>query len=367
MDLAASRLLAGTFCARRLRRRADRPDPGERDRRPAAARQSEPAAARSARGLPHRGGRAGAGPLRRRRRDRAGAGAELDRLRRRPALHLPDPPRDLGRRQPGHRPAGRGAAARRAEPGQPQPVEAGARRGREHHADDRLRARDRPARPAPQFPAIARPSRAWRSSRTMAAPGPIGWRRSEPAALRLTCPRTEEEAEESPGRLPTSCCAASRAASAVARFAAGETDLVARRHRRRPAVARAADLPAARLVFDPVGGLFGLAFAGNQRAARRRRRCAARCRWRSIATGSPPRSACRASPARTSIVAPGVQELPDPAQPDWAAMPLAERRDAAARRRRRARLGHARSTCAWRCPTGPATGCSSPISGATGG
>jgi oligopeptide transport system substrate-binding protein len=36
-------------------------------------------------------------------------------------------------------------------------------------------------------------------------------------------------------------------------------------------------------------------------------------------------------PGRISLVAPGVQELPNPALPDWAAMPLAERRDAAAR------------------------------------
>ena len=36
-------------------------------------------------------------------------------------------------------------------------------------------------------------------------------------------------------------------------------------------------------------------------------------------------------PGRLSLVAPGVQELPSPALPDWAAMPLADRRDAAAR------------------------------------
>ena len=63
----------------------------------AATEEPQSPAARPALRLPRRGGRPGPRPLRQCRRDRAGAGAKLDRLRRRHALHLPHPPRAMGR------------------------------------------------------------------------------------------------------------------------------------------------------------------------------------------------------------------------------------------------------------------------------
>ena len=116
----------------------------------------------------------------------------------------------------------------------------------------------------------------------------------------------------------------------MARFAAGETELVLGGTAGDLGIARAADLPAARLVFDPVGGLFGLAFAGNRGpiadAALRRALSMAIDRDGLAAAIGAPRQ-----PGRASIVAPGVQELPNPAQPDWVTMPLTERREAATR------------------------------------
>src|SRR3954470_7595502 len=159
--------------------------------------------------------------------------------------------------------------------------------------------------------------------------GPYRLARSEPAGLLLSYPRSDES-EESVEQTPDVRLRGERAAAAVARFAAGETDLVLGGTAGDLAIARTADVPAARLVFDPVGGLFGLAFAGNQGpladASLRRALSIAIDRDGIAAAIGAPRQ-----PGRASIVAPGVQELPSPSLPDWSAMPLADRRDAAAR------------------------------------
>ena len=160
--------------------------------------------------------------------------------------------------------------------------------------------------------------------------GPYRLARVEPAGLLLSYPRSEEESEVDPEQVPDILLRGDRTAASVARFAAGEADLVVGGTAGDLGIARAADLPAARLVFDPVGGLFGLAFASNRGpladAALRRALSMAIDRDGLAAAIGAPRQAGRAS-----IVAPGVQELPNPAQPDWAGMQLAERRDAAAR------------------------------------
>jgi peptide/nickel transport system substrate-binding protein len=160
--------------------------------------------------------------------------------------------------------------------------------------------------------------------------GPYRLGRAEPAGLILTYQRTEEESEESAARTPDLLLRGERTAAAVARFTAGETDLVLGGSAGDLALARAADSAANRLVFDPVGGLFGLAFANNQGpladAALRRALSMAIDRDGLAAAIAAPRLS-----GRLSLVAPGVQELPGPALPDWAAMPLAERQDAAAR------------------------------------
>jgi oligopeptide transport system substrate-binding protein len=160
--------------------------------------------------------------------------------------------------------------------------------------------------------------------------GPYRLARAEPAGVLLSYPRAEEEAEENLRQTPDIRLRGERTAAAVARFAAGETDLVLGGTAGDLAFARAADLPASRLVFDPVGGLFGLAFAGNQGpladATLRRALSMAIDRDGLAAAIGLPRL-----PGRISLVAPAVQELPNPALPDWATMPLAQRRDTAAR------------------------------------
>jgi oligopeptide transport system substrate-binding protein len=157
--------------------------------------------------------------------------------------------------------------------------------------------------------------------------GPYRLGDSGPAGVRLELPRGEDE--DAPAETPDLLLRGERSAIAVARFAAGESDLVLGGTTGDLAIVRTADLPAARLVFDPVGGMFGLVFAhgGGTLGDVSLRRALAMAVDRdglAVAIGAP-----RLAP-RTSLVAPGVQELPAPVQPDWAGLPLAERRDAAA-------------------------------------
>ena len=160
--------------------------------------------------------------------------------------------------------------------------------------------------------------------------GPYRLGHVDPAGIRLTMPRPEDEAEDTNPRLPDTLLRGERASLAIARFAAGETDLVLGGSAGDLPLVRNADVAANRLVFDPVGGLFGLAIGNNQGsladAGLRRALAMAIDRDDLAAAIGPPRFA-----GRLSLVAPGVQELPNPALPDWAAMPLADRRDAAAR------------------------------------
>jgi peptide/nickel transport system substrate-binding protein len=160
--------------------------------------------------------------------------------------------------------------------------------------------------------------------------GPYRLVRTEPAGIHLTVPRSEDESEGSAAQTPDVLLRGERSAAAIARFAAGDTDLVLGGAAGDLPLARAVDAAESRLAFDPVGGLFGLAFAGNQGpladAALRRALSMAIDRDGLAAAIGAPRLAGRAS-----LVAPGVQELPNPALPDWAATPLADRREAAAR------------------------------------
>jgi oligopeptide transport system substrate-binding protein len=158
--------------------------------------------------------------------------------------------------------------------------------------------------------------------------GPYRVRSSEAGGVRLSPIRAEDE-EADPAR-PDILLRGERSALAIARFAAAETALAVGGTVGDLPLARAADLPANRLVFDPVGGLFGLAFIGPAGpladAAVRRALAMAVDRDALAAAFAVPRLA-----VRTSLVAPGVQELPAPAQPDWAAAPLDLRRAEAAR------------------------------------
>jgi len=157
--------------------------------------------------------------------------------------------------------------------------------------------------------------------------GPYRLAETGPGWLRLTLPRAEDE---SGPEAPEILLRGEPAHLAVARFAAGDADLVVGGTAADLPFVRAAALPAARLAFDPVSGLFGLAFANNEGpladAAVRRAMAMAIDRDGIAAAINVPRLA-----ARTSLISPGVQELPTPAQPDWAAAPLTTRREAAAR------------------------------------
>ena len=187
-----------------------------------------------------------------------------------------------------------------------------------------------------------------------------------PDAIRLTLPRGEDD--ERPPRAPTSCSAASPPALAVARFAARRRRPRRRRHRRRPAARARRRAPRRRrLAFDPVAGLFGLAFASNEgpladAAVRRALAMAIDREALAAALNVPaPDSRGRAWSRRAS------SELPTPAQPDWAAAPLATAPRGRRSNRSPSWARTRRSGSAWRCRTARATAWSSPICAATGG
>jgi oligopeptide transport system substrate-binding protein len=147
--------------------------------------------------------------------------------------------------------------------------------------------------------------------------------------VRLAATRgdADEEEEASPER-PDLLLRGDRAAIAVARFAEGEADLVLGGTAGDLPLARAADVPGNRLVLDNVNGLFGLAFDsadGPLAAAELRRALSMAIDRQALALALNARL-----DARRGLVPPGIDELPGPAEPDWAASPLAMRRNAAA-------------------------------------
>jgi oligopeptide transport system substrate-binding protein len=158
--------------------------------------------------------------------------------------------------------------------------------------------------------------------------GPYRLAESGPAGLRLALPRAEdEEADET---VPDILLRGERSARAIARFAAQRTELVVGGGAGDLPLLRAAGIPARSLVFDPVNGLFGLAFMAREGPladpAVRRALAMALDRQTLAAMLDVPRLGLR-----TSLIAPGVHDLPNPAQPDWAGAPLQARRDAARR------------------------------------
>ncbi|HEV2818173.1 MAG TPA: ABC transporter substrate-binding protein [Allosphingosinicella sp.] len=161
-----------------------------------------------------------------------------------------------------------------------------------------------------------------------AGTGPYRVERTEAGGLLLAPIRAEDD--DSEARPPDILLRGEPGARAIARFAAGRTELVLGGTAGDLPLARAADLPANRLVFDPVGGMFGLAFTGGTGPladpALRRALAMALDRDGLAAAFEVPRLQ-----VRTSLVAPGVQELPGPAQPDWAAIPIDARRALASR------------------------------------
>jgi peptide/nickel transport system substrate-binding protein len=155
--------------------------------------------------------------------------------------------------------------------------------------------------------------------------GPYRMTPAGPDGVRLQRPRTEE-GEGAPDIL----LRGERAALAIARFADGQRVLVVGGTIGDLPLARAADLPAGAFVFDPVSGLFGLAFTAREGpladpAVRRALAMAVDRQVLAAAMDAPGLA------QRTGLVAAGVQELPNVTLPDWAASPQEERRAEAAR------------------------------------
>ena len=145
----------------------------------------------------------------------------------------------------------------------------------------------------------------------------------------LSLPASEDEEEEAPADPPIAL-RGERASLAVARFMAGGADLVLGGTAGDLPVVRAASPAATALQFDPVAGLFGLVFQRGDGPfadpAARRALAMALDRDGLIAALAVPGLS-----ARASLLPAGLSEVPQPAQPDWAATPLAVRREEAAR------------------------------------
>lgn len=158
--------------------------------------------------------------------------------------------------------------------------------------------------------------------------GPLAVLENEAGAVRLGPPRSDEEGDAPRREQADLLLRGERAAAAVARFAGGEADLVVGGTLNDLPIARAARVPANRLMFDPTSGLFGLAFAINDGplgdpAVRRAM---------SMAIDRDALAAAFAVPAlqpRTSLAPPIAVELPQPSQPDWVAFPMPMRRQTA--------------------------------------
>ncbi|HEV2746097.1 MAG TPA: ABC transporter substrate-binding protein [Allosphingosinicella sp.] len=184
-----------------------------------------------------------------------------------------------------------------------------------------------------------------------AGTGPFRIEPRSDGSLFLTEHDPEQEEEEEDPHGPPIVLRGEPAARAVARFDAGRADLVAGGTIGDLAIARAAEPPAAALRFDPVAGMLGLAFTGSDAlwadpAARNALSMAVDRAALVAALGVP------GLQARESLVPPGVEELPNPALPEWAASPQPMRREAAARTIR-ALAGGQRPTLEVAVPEGP--------------
>lgn len=155
--------------------------------------------------------------------------------------------------------------------------------------------------------------------------GPYRSEAATDGALRLVMSPPEDE-DSDPAKLPPPVLLrGERTAQAVARFAAGETDLVIGGTVGGLPLVRSANLPGERLAFDPVGGLFGLAFAHREGVFddprfRRALDMAIDRGGLVTAIGVP------GLQPRAAIISPGLDGLQVTAQPDWADQPLPMRR-----------------------------------------
>jgi peptide/nickel transport system substrate-binding protein len=149
-------------------------------------------------------------------------------------------------------------------------------------------------------------------------------------AVRLVPPGPDEDDEAAPPGQPEILLSAHPAPIAVARFAQGEADLVTGGTLGDVPVLAAAALPEDRAVYDPTRGLFGLLVTRTDGPM-------ADPRFRQALSMAIDRDAIRTRfgtatlQPRASILPVGLGELPAPGVPDWAGIPLPDRRAAAAR------------------------------------
>ncbi|HEX8222741.1 MAG TPA: ABC transporter substrate-binding protein [Allosphingosinicella sp.] len=177
--------------------------------------------------------------------------------------------------------------------------------------------------------------------------------RAEPlpdGSVRLSLP--EEEGEDSPPAGPSLLLRGEPAAAAVARFGERQADLVLGGTLADLPLARAAGAPAAALRFDPVAGLFGLAFtAAEGPFARVEVRQAL-----AMAIDRPALVAALGVPGlqeRRSLLPPGVEGLDRVSGPAWIRDPLPARRARAAALLRGAGEDGARLRVRVALPAGP--------------
>ncbi len=162
-----------------------------------------------------------------------------------------------------------------------------------------------------------------------AGTGPFRARFEEDGSALLTMHRADEEESER-DHAPDILLRGERAALAVARFTDGGADLVTGGTLGDLPIARAAQPPAAVRRVDPVAGILGLAFTGSgelwSNPAARAALAMAVDRDAFVTDLGIPDLL-----PRTSIVPSGIDELPEPALPAWAANPQPMRRETAAR------------------------------------
>jgi peptide/nickel transport system substrate-binding protein len=160
--------------------------------------------------------------------------------------------------------------------------------------------------------------------------GPFRATRQDDGSVLLALPADEEEEEAPAGDEGAGdiILRGESAAMAAARFERGRADLVAGGTIGDLPIARAIEPPAAALRFDPVAGLFGLAFARTNETL-------ANAELRRALSMAIDRSALVAAlgvpdlQPRASLLPLGIEELPSPALPEWGDSQLPVRQELA--------------------------------------
>ena len=156
--------------------------------------------------------------------------------------------------------------------------------------------------------------------------GPYRAEAGDGGALVLTLPKDEEDEEEGP--LDEILLRGEPAALAIVRFRENLADLVVGGTAAELPIVRAAETPAAALRFDPVAGLFGLAFRSDEGVL-------AEPEVRRVLSMAIDRAALVTALAvpdlqpRQSILPTGVADLLTPAEPAWSGLPLTARQQSA--------------------------------------